>query len=161
MHTPKTPDVQIHVSAPETWPVVLAIAGSFLILSTIVTCCLWRYVKKLKRKINPRESQTNDNCDKTIETNNTHSKSNMKRNAIHPIDVYENVHELKPQLHPLDVFTRKGKPLPLARVSPTFLPESRETIKSIKSHNDIFNIYKSSVNDPHLHRTGRRVSNAV
>ncbi|XP_061184619.1 uncharacterized protein LOC133192637 [Saccostrea echinata] len=160
MHTPKTPEIQINVSFPETWPIVLPIVGSFLILSTIVTCCLWRYVKKQKRKIN-NGFQANNNCDKTTEKDYKHTKINMRRNAVHPRDEYGNVNELKNQLHPLGVFTRKGKPLPFARVSPTFLPERKETIKSIKSHNDIFNIYKSSVNDPHIHRTGRRVSNEV
>lgn len=149
--------IQVNVSS-EVWPVVLPIVGGFLILLAILAICWWRYVKIKSNVIS--ETQT-DGSDKTNAGGNRRPKTNMKRNAVHPIDNTQRVNQFKTQLDPPAVFTGNTKPLPHVRVSPILMSVNTDSIRSVKSHNDIYNIYKSSVNDPHIHQTGRRISSGV
>lgn len=148
-------DIRVNVSSPEAWSIVVPVVGSFLFLSLLLAACWWCYHQKQKHQINALPT------DLAKEANASDTR-NMKRNSVHPL-VEEKMSVARNSLHPLHVISTKGRPLPLARVSPIFMchPETTDTLKPIKSHNDIFNIYKSSVNDPHIHRTGRRVSNDV
>eukprot|EP00105_Crassostrea_gigas_P020596 XP_011439420.1 PREDICTED: uncharacterized protein LOC105336688 [Crassostrea gigas] len=161
MQTPKNPDIRVNVSSPEAWSIVVPVVGSFLFLSLLLAACWWCYHKKQKRQINALSTDLDQEAN-ARKPDVTLPDKRMKRNSVHPL-VDEKINVARNSLHPLHVISTKGRPLPLARVSPIFMshPETSDTLKPVKSHNDIFNIYKSSVNDPHIHRTGRRVSNDV
>lgn len=154
-------DIRVNVSSPEAWSIVIPVVASFLFLSLLLAACWWCYHQKQKRQINALSTDLDKKAN-ARKQDVTLPDKRMKRNSVHPL-VEEKMNVARNSLHPLHVISTKGRPLPLARVSPIFMshPETTDTLKPIKSHNDIFNIYKSSVNDPHIHRTGRRVSNDV
>lgn len=154
-------DIRVNVSSPEAWSIVVPVVGSFLFLSLLLAACWWCYHQKQIRQINALSTDLDQEAN-ARKPDVTLPDKRMKRNSVHPL-VDEKMNVARNSLHPLHVISTKGRPLPLARVSPIFMshPETTDTLKPVKSHNDIFNIYKSSVNDPHIHRTGRRVSNDV